>query len=50
MIGFRNIAIHACFAVDFAIVWEIAYNSLPELAPQVQQILEDQGGLPPSVK
>lgn len=50
MIGFRNIAIHAYFAVDFAIVWEIANNSLPELAPQVQQILEDQGGLPPSVK
>jgi len=50
MIGFRNIAIHAYFAVDVTIVWEIAYNSLPELAPQIQQILEDQGGVPPSVK
>ena len=35
MIGFRNIAIHAFFAVDLTIVWEIAQNSLPELAPQV---------------
>ncbi|MYC96372.1 MAG: DUF86 domain-containing protein [Caldilineaceae bacterium SB0661_bin_32] len=50
MIGFRNIAIHAYFAVDFTIVWEIAHNSLPELTPQIQQILEDQGGLPLTVE
>ena len=47
MIGFRNIAIHAYFAVDFANVWHIASQSLPELASQIQQILDDLGGLPP---
>jgi uncharacterized protein with HEPN domain len=29
--GFRNIAIHTYFEVDWAIVWRIATNSLPEL-------------------
>ena len=47
MIGFRNIAIHTYFAVDFANVWQIASHSLLELNPQVQQILDDLGGLPP---
>jgi len=47
MIGFRNIAIHAYFAVDFANVWHIASQSLPELASQLQQILDDLGGLAP---
>lgn len=47
MISFRNIAIHGYFAVDFANVWRIASHSLVELSPQLQQILDDLGGLPP---
>ena len=41
MIGFRNIAIHAYFAVDYANVWHIANQSLPGLLPQIQQILHN---------
>ena len=41
MIGFRNIAIHAYFAVDYANVWLIAKQSLPGLLPQIQQILHN---------
>ena len=47
MIGFRNIAIHTYFAVDFTNVWQIASQSLLELSPQIQQIMDDLGGLPP---
>ena len=43
MIGFRNIAIHAYFAVDYANVWHIAYHSLPELKPRIKQILDNLG-------
>ncbi|WP_158800204.1 DUF86 domain-containing protein [Pedobacter sp. L105] len=31
IIGFRNISIHEYFGLDLQIVWEIAYNDLPEL-------------------
>ena len=41
MRGFRNIAIHAYFAVDYANVWHIAKQPLPGLLPQIQQILHN---------
>ena len=41
MNGFRNIAIHAYFAVDFVNVWNIVSSSLPDLGPRIQQILEE---------
>jgi uncharacterized protein with HEPN domain len=35
IVGFRNIAIHAYFAVDFSNVWRIASQSLPRLKLQI---------------
>jgi uncharacterized protein with HEPN domain len=39
IIGFRNIAVHAYFSVDWAIVWEAATGDAPELRRQVRDIL-----------
>ncbi len=47
IIDFRNVAIHAYFAVDYSAVWQIATERLTELKPQIQRILNDLGGLPP---
>ncbi len=41
VVGFRNIVIHAYFDVDLGIVWTIATERLPELAPLIQQMIED---------
>jgi uncharacterized protein with HEPN domain len=42
---FRDIAIHAYFAVDVEMVWTIATERLGELKVVVQQMLQDiQGG------
>jgi uncharacterized protein with HEPN domain len=38
--GFRNLAVHAYFQVDWAIVWTIAKEHLPPLRTHVAQILE----------
>ena len=40
--GFRNIAVHAYFAVDWGIVWVAATEEVPELARQVQGILDQE--------
>ena len=39
IVGFRNRAIHAYFAVKWSIVWEAATRDAPELARQVAGIL-----------
>lgn len=39
VIGFRNIAIHAYFAVDWGIVWATATRDLPELRAAADGIL-----------
>jgi uncharacterized protein with HEPN domain len=39
IVGFRNTAIHAYFAVDLAIVWVTATQDVPELRQQVARIL-----------
>lgn len=39
IIGFRNIAVHAYFAVDWPIVWVTATQEVPELRPKVTDIL-----------
>jgi uncharacterized protein with HEPN domain len=39
IIGFRNIAVHAYFSVDWAIVWITATKEVPELSQKVSDIL-----------
>ena len=43
VVGFRNIVIHAYFAVDVEIVWTIATQRLPELEAVLQAMLQDHG-------
>lgn len=40
MRGFRNIAVHQYFAVDWAVVWRIATEEIPKLEAQVMTILQ----------
>jgi uncharacterized protein with HEPN domain len=42
--GFRNIVIHAYFAVDVEIVWTIATQSLAELKPVLEKMLQETPG------
>lgn len=42
IVGFRNIAIHEYFAVDWSIVWIAATQEVPELRRKVAKILEDE--------
>jgi len=39
IIGFRNIAVHAYFAVEWSIVWIAATQETPELRRKVAEIL-----------
>jgi uncharacterized protein with HEPN domain len=41
VVGFRNIVIHAYFAVDVEIVWTIATQRLSELADALNEMLRD---------
>ena len=41
VVGFRNIVIHAYFAVDVEIVWTIATQRLSELRTVLTEMLED---------
>ena len=40
IIGMRNIFVHEYFGVDFAIVWEIINNDIPDLKGKIIQIME----------
>lgn len=40
IIGFRNIAVHAYFAVEWSIVWVAATKETPELKHKVAAILD----------
>jgi uncharacterized protein with HEPN domain len=42
IVGFRNIAIHAYFAVDWQIVWGAATINAPQLRNQISQILSNE--------
>jgi len=42
IIGFRNIAVHAYFAVDWNIVWTTATEDVPILKEQVSKILVEE--------
>lgn len=39
IVGFRNIAVHSYFSVDWSIVWVTATEEAPELGRQVGEIL-----------
>ncbi len=39
IIGFRNIAVHAYFSVDWSIVWITATKEVPELRQKIADIL-----------
>ena len=44
IVGFRNIAVHAYFAVNWAIVWSAATRDAPELRNQIAPLLTPHGG------
>ena len=41
IVGFRNIAVHAYFSVDWGIVWVTATRDIPQLRNQIQKLLDD---------
>jgi uncharacterized protein with HEPN domain len=42
IIAFRNIAVHAYFAVQWDIVWATAHDDVPALRSQVRKILQSE--------
>lgn len=42
IVGFRNIAIHSYFAIEWPIVWVAATKEAPELRERVAAILTDE--------
>jgi uncharacterized protein with HEPN domain len=42
IVGFRNFAIHAYFAVSWSIVWVTATADVPALATKIAQILAEE--------
>ena len=40
IVGFRNIAVHAYFSVDWQIVWQTASSDTPQLREQAARILQ----------
>jgi uncharacterized protein with HEPN domain len=42
IIGFRNIAVHSYFAVDWNIVWNTATEDAPTLRDQIAKILDQE--------
>lgn len=42
IVGFRNIAVHEYFAVNWSIVWVTATHDVPTLRRQIAQILSEE--------
>lgn len=42
VVAFRNLSVHASFAIDWSIVWSAATEHAPELAKQVAHILKNE--------
>ncbi|NWF89069.1 MAG: DUF86 domain-containing protein [Ignavibacteriaceae bacterium] len=40
MAGMRDILIHSYFGTEFAAVWNAAKTSIPELIPQIEELIE----------
>lgn len=43
VVGLRDILIHAYFAVDVEILWDVIVHKLPPLESEVQAMLRDSG-------
>lgn len=43
IVGFRNIAVHEYFVVDWQIVWVTATQDVPLLRKQISRLMEDLG-------
>jgi uncharacterized protein with HEPN domain len=39
MVGFRNVALHEYFSVEWHLVWAVARDQVPQLEPQIRTIL-----------
>ncbi|MCP5099288.1 MAG: DUF86 domain-containing protein [Chloroflexi bacterium] len=39
--GMRDIVVHVYFGIDHNIVWDVISNKIPELLPQIKQILHE---------
>jgi uncharacterized protein with HEPN domain len=48
IVAFRNIAVHAYFAVQWEIVWATAKDDVPLLKAQITEILQREGVAPES--
>jgi uncharacterized protein with HEPN domain len=46
IVGFRNVAVHAYFSVQWPTVWTTATEDAPALRPQIEAILESEFGRP----
>lgn len=46
VVGFRNIAVHAYFSVEWPIVWVAATEDVPKLRQQMAAILEGEPEVP----
>ncbi len=42
IIGFRNIAVHSYFSIDWSIVWVAATHDAPALREKIVQIIESE--------
>lgn len=43
MAGMRDRLVHDYMGVNYYIVWDVAKNIIPELASQIQQVIDDSG-------
>jgi uncharacterized protein with HEPN domain len=44
VVGFRNVVVHAYFALEWSIVWTTATEEVPQLRRQISRILELERG------
>jgi uncharacterized protein with HEPN domain len=41
-VGMRNRLIHAYFGIDYDVVWQTVYESLPTLLAEVEDIIKNE--------
>lgn len=41
--GMRDRLIHACWSVDYEIVWDVVLTQAPVLQARIQSIIQDEG-------